>query len=108
MRIDFVKEFTDMPGARYPKQGKYSGEEFRTKILDPKYRKAKEMNEVLEIDLDGAYGFPPSFLEEAFGGLARIHEEDDPRDIINRLKIISFDEPGRIDRINKYIEDTRE
>ena len=45
MIINVVEDFTDTPGARYKTQGSFSGEEFRDKILYPKFIKAlKESN----------------------------------------------------------------
>ncbi len=48
--------------------GTGSGEEFRDKFLVP----ALQQHEPLLIEMDGTAGYPPSFLEEAFGGLIRL------------------------------------
>lgn len=60
----------------------------------------------LEIDqltviLDGGYGYATSFLEEAFGGLAREMRNSKIKDII----IISEEEPQLISKIQQYITD---
>lgn len=65
--INIADDFTQFPGGRYKRNGKGSGEEFREKFLVP-HLKAQER---IVIDLDGVSGYPPSFLEEAFGGLIR-------------------------------------
>ena len=48
-------------------------------------RKAKEKGEKLTINMDGGYGYPTSFLEEAFGGLARKY---DPNEVLQMLIFI--------------------
>lgn len=62
-----TEEFTDTPGGRYRKLGKFSGEEFRDDILLP----LLEKHEKITIWLEDAEGYPSSFLEESFGGLVR-------------------------------------
>lgn len=64
--ISLIDDFTAAPGARYKWQGEYSGEEFRDDILLPPLKEG----ETVEVNLDGAYGLPSSFIDEAFGPLA--------------------------------------
>lgn len=104
MIINICKEFSETPGARYKSEGDFSGEEFRETMLRPKYEKAREDGEELTIELDGGYGYPTSFLEEAFGGLARIYE---PSEVIETLRFISEDEPSLVDEIKGYITAAR-
>lgn len=66
-QISIPNDFTPFPGGRYRKNGKGSGEEFRERFLLPVFREDGQAT----IVLDGASGYPPSFLEEAFGGLVR-------------------------------------
>lgn len=65
--ISIVDNFTPFPGGRFKKNGKGSGEEFREEYLIPQLKS----EEKTIIVLDGASGYPASFLEEAFGGLIR-------------------------------------
>lgn len=65
--ISIARDYTPYPGGRYRKNGKGSGQEFREEYLVPIFQE----NRTATIDLDGASGYPPSFLEEAFGGLVR-------------------------------------
>lgn len=99
-KIEVVKCFSNTPGARLRSQGDYSGEEFRETILDPAYRKAKLEHDHITVILDGAYGYPPSFLEESFGGLARQYPKDN---VASYFSFVSNDEPTLIGDIYSYI-----
>lgn len=66
IEINIARDFTDKPIGRYRTDGPYSGEVFREDVLMP----SLEKDEVIVV-LDGTRGYPSSFLEEAFGGLAR-------------------------------------
>ena len=105
MTISVYRDFSDTPGARYRNEGKYSGEEFRETQLKPKYLEARKKGEKLVIELDGGYGYPTSFLEEAFGGLARIY---DPKEVKETLESISYDEPSLPKEIYGYILSARQ
>ena len=95
MKINIAEDFSATPGGRLIKEGKNSGEEFRNDILIPKYKKAKESNEILEINFDGTFGYSPSFL-------VRIQKE---KGIFNKIKIISNDNVGIERKIQKYMEE---
>lgn len=101
MIINIVSDYTDTPGARHRSEGPFSGEDFREVLLKPKFMEAKENGEILIINFDGGYGYPTSFLEEAFGGLARIYGSKDVLDII---ELISEDEPAIITEVKDYIK----
>lgn len=100
MLIKISTDFSETPGARLRSEGKFSGEEFRDDILRGKYEIAKAANEKLVINLDGGYGYPTSFLEEAFGGLARQYS---PSEVLTVLEFISNDEPSLVEEIKNYI-----
>lgn len=99
--INIAKDFSETPGARSREDGKYSGEEFREEVLIPKFLEAKEKKEKLLIDFDGGYGYLISFLEEAFGGLAR---KFGSKEVIQILEFKSDEEIALIDRVITYIE----
>jgi hypothetical protein len=102
--IKLAEDFSKTPGARFISDGPFSGELFRETVLIDKYKEAKEKNEKLLIDLDGTYGYATSFLEEAFGGLARHFSED------NIKKILTFkseDEPPLLKDISDYIDSAK-
>lgn len=81
--ISLVRDFTAAPGARFSWQGRHSGEELRTKLILP----ALKDGDVI-LDLNGALGLPPSFLDEAIG----VTLEKNP-ELIPRLKVVLDDNP---------------
>ncbi len=66
-----ITDFSRTPGARYTDDGPFSGEEFRKGKLEPLFEDESDNSKII-VNLDGTKGYPSSFLEEAFGGLARI------------------------------------
>lgn len=99
--INIATDYTKTPGGRFISEGEYSGQDFREKVLKPKFLQALEDNDQLTVILDGGYGYATSFLEEAFGGLAREMRNSKIKDII----IISEEEPQLISKIQQYITD---
>ena len=55
INIKVAIDFSNTPGGRFIKEGPNSGEEFRNKLLEPKYIEAKEKKEKILIDLDNCY-----------------------------------------------------
>ena len=104
-KIIISSDFSKTPTARYRSDGKYSGEEFREDVLEKKYLEAVKSEQKLFIDLDGGYGYATSFLEEAFGGLARKYGAAVVRNV---LEFKSDDEPELIPDILEYIDDASE
>lgn len=99
--IIISSEFSDTPGGRYISESTFSGEEFREKILLPKYEEAIKKHEKLLIDFDGCFGFGTSFLEEAFGGMVREHSK---MGILNHIVIKSTEDETIPDYVNRYIK----
>lgn len=66
--INIARDFSAHPGGRHKKFGEGSGEEFRNRFLEKQLREG----ETIVVELDDVSGYPPSFLEEAFGGLIRL------------------------------------
>jgi len=98
--INIAQDYTKFPGGRYPGDGPGNGTTFRTKFLVP----ALKSGEPIVIQLDGAAGYPSSFLEEAFGGLVRV-EKINPEKILSSIKF-EANSPGfqrHIPRITSYI-----
>ncbi len=92
------KEFSDAPGGRFRTDGPLSGEEFRETIL--KELLQTHSGTKILVDLDGGFGYAPSFLEEAFGGLARQIGADEVR---TSFDFKSDDEPDLLAKIQEYI-----
>lgn len=99
-----VSDFTTEPGARYRDDGDYSGEWFREEALLPHFQRALDSHTKLVVDLDGTDGYATSFLEEAFGGLARIYPIDQ---VLSRVEVVSDEEPRWVDKIAGYIRNAR-
>lgn len=99
--IRISEEYSETLGARYIEEGEFSGEDFRKNFLISRFEVALKTGEVITIDLDGGYGNPVSFLEEAFGGLAREYGTDK---VLKVFKFVSLDEPSQVDDIIDYIE----
>ncbi|MCY4289621.1 MAG: STAS-like domain-containing protein [Aestuariivita sp.] len=79
--IDVANEFNRWPAGRFRRDGRYSGERFREELLVPALKKQGTVT----IEMDGAAGYGPSFLEEAFGGLIR--KEGFGKNVLSRLNI---------------------
>ena len=65
--ITLPADFCAYPGGRFRSDGPCSGEQFREDVLAPALL-AGGVDVVLG---DGLVGLPPSFIDEAFGGLVR-------------------------------------
>ena len=100
--LNLIKEYPRFkyPGHRSRAQSENSGEEFRDDILIPFI--IKNRGQDITINFEGAIGFPPSFLEEAFGGCIAKGIKD-----IIQIKIIGLDEIEQ-ERIKRYINKAME
>lgn len=107
MKINIAIDFSRIPGARYPEEGDFSGQEFRQTILLPKLQEAIKKKEMLTINLDGTAGLGTSFLEESFGGLIRV-DKFDIESLKNTLEFISEEDPDYITEIWSYINEAYE
>ena len=100
IKINVARDFSDAPGGRTIKEGPFSGEEFRDKILKPKYIEAEKTNQKLLIEFDGAFGYSTSFLEESFGGLVRVLRI---KGILTNIEIVSNEDFSLENDIEKYV-----
>jgi len=100
-QINIAEEFTRLPGPRFRDEGENSGQEFREEFLRPRFEQAVAKNETLVVVLDGAtFGYPTSFLEEAFGGLAR---EVGIERVLSVVQYVSHNEPLLPREIETYV-----
>lgn len=102
LKVSIAKDFSVTPGPRYRDEGDFSGQQFREDILEPIFIKAREEGKKVQVDLDGTLGYGTSFLEEVFGGLARLHPVSEVKGIIS---YISEEEPYLIGDIDGYIDE---
>lgn len=101
LKINICKDFSKALGPRKISLGDYSGEQFYKEILLPKYQEAAKINDKIEICLDGCYSYPPSFVDESFGNLARNYGLEK---VLDKITFISDDDPTRIDEIIKTMK----
>lgn len=102
-RINIATDFTPYPGGRYPDGKNNSGQELRESLLWPELEKAINGGYKLIIILDGGAGFGSSFLDEAFGGLVRVHHVD--KNVLKgKLIFISKEDPYCEEEIWEYID----
>lgn len=89
--VSIAKDFDKYPGLRtYDISREKSGEYFYHQILNEKFYEALTTNKKLVVNLDGTAGYPPSFIDEAFGRLVY----DFGADLVKcHLEIISDEEP---------------
>lgn len=106
MRMSIAESFSKTPGSRYRSEGVFSGEQFRTDLLFPALQRAIDEKGKLLVDLDGTAGYGTSFLEEAFGGLVRIHRLT-YKQVKAHLDFVSTEEPYLIDDVWMYIEEAK-
>lgn len=99
-----VKDFSKTPGSRARNEGAkaHSGEEFREDYLEPLFKKALSTSDTILVNLDGTIGYGTSWLEEVFGGLARIYGKDK---VLEKLSFLSYEEEYLIEDILQYIND---
>lgn len=100
IKINIAKDFSEALGGRHYTDGQYSGEEFFDKILDIKFKEAISEDTILEINLDGTYGYPSSFIDQSFGELGRKYGSQYVQD---KIKFVSEDQIGLEKIIRNYI-----
>lgn len=99
-----AEDFSADLGGRYIIDGDFSGQEFREKKLLRLVDAAFERRTPVRINFDGVESMPPSFLEEAFGGLARRRRNWSAEDL-DRLVVL---EAPRSRAFWPYIEFARD
>lgn len=97
--INVAKDFNPEPIGRYPEDGDFNGQRFRTEYLVPALAAASKVI----VDFDGTEGYGSSFLEEAFGGLVR-KERFHSEELHRRLKVQSTEDDTVIEEVWQYID----
>lgn len=94
----FVDEYTEFPGGRFERLGPFSGENFRETVL----REIFETGKKIEIDATGIVtSFSPSFLDEAFGTLAKEYGYET---FCNTVTLFSKDNPSLTEKMLYYVK----
>lgn len=101
--INIAKEFSETPGARFIEEGPDSGQIFRRNYLEQHFADP-EASYKITIILDGAAGYATSFLEEAFGGVARRHGV---QRALDRFDFVSQEDTLLIEEITEYIKEAK-
>lgn len=99
--INIAEEFSTTPGARYPSDGEFSGQDFYDRILKEKFSACIKQGAVLIVVLDGTHGYATSFLDEAFG---RLVDDFGINKTKKNLEFISIEEPYLIEEIWGYVD----
>jgi hypothetical protein len=100
--LSIAAEFSRTPGPRTRAEGEHSAEEFLETGLLRRFNEAVASQGVLFVDLDGGYGYGTSFLEEAFGGLAR---RKGVQLVLDHVTFKSEEEPYLVDDVLSYIRE---
>ena len=103
--LSVAQEFSRAPGGRFRSMGPDSAEEFLEELLEPRFKEAVAAGKALRVDLDGGYGYAASFLDEAFGGLARKHGSEK---VGKHIEIKSEEEPYLRGDVLRYIRESGE
>jgi len=103
-KIVIATDFTTTPGARYRKDGDFSGEQFLEEILLSKFEKAVSENYILLIDLDKVWGYPSSFVSGSFGKLS-ISKGSEL--VMKHIQFKSDENPIRLEKIINEIKNPR-
>ena len=99
--LNIAKDYTRCPGARYEREGDYSGERFREEFLAPMLKEAIDTGVKLEVILDGSAGYSTSFIEESFGGLIRTNHYS-LQEVKDNIIIISEEDTNYKEDIDDY------
>ncbi len=99
-KISVARDFSTIPLGRFPDDSPFNGATFREEWLVP----ALAQHKAIEVNLDGAEGYGSSFLEEAFGGLVRLHGFN-ATELIGQIALVSNEDPTLIEEIRQYIRE---
>ena len=89
--FSIARDFSVNPGPRYKRQGKFSGEELRPRLIEL----LDSAKGKIVVILDGTKGMGSSFLDEAFGGLIA-KEGRERSELERRFEFVSNLDPSYI------------
>ncbi len=102
LTINIARDFSETPGSRYRTEGPHSGQQFREELLEQRFIQARDGGTTLEVEFDGTEGYATSFLEEAFGGLARAYGKDE---VLRIVRFHSSSDAYLVDEVVAYIKE---
>lgn len=94
--VNVAEDYTPYPLGRFRAAWPFSGQQFREDFMEPTLRRGEK----LTVNLKGVKGLAPSFLEEAFGGLATAGFTIDE---LKSLLTIVADDVSRVQEVWLYI-----
>jgi len=103
-RIIIATDFATTPGARYRRDGDFSGEQFLEELLLVKFEKAVTGNYILLIDLDKVWGYPSSFVSGSFGKLSLAKGADL---VLKHISFKSEENPIRLEKVINEIKNPK-
>lgn len=111
-KIIISKDFSDLPYGRDKFEGDFNGETFLIKFLYPKFLNAVKSSYKLEIDFNGIYGYPSSFISGSFGNLSywlseTLGKEKAKELIYKHISFKSEDNPMRATQVLQEIENPK-
>ncbi len=100
-KIDIGRDFSDSPAGRYRTDWGTSGQAFLENILMRKFSDAVQSNYQIEIDLDGVWWLPSSFISGSFWKLSLQFGSEK---ILNHLLFVAKENPMRIEEVLEEIK----
>lgn len=94
--IVIAMDYSDTPGARDREDGDFSGQEFLEDFLKTRFEKAVKEGYLLQVNLDGLWGWPSSFISGSFGKLSM---EVGAEIVLKHLVFVSTKRPTRIEKV---------
>ncbi|MAQ16552.1 MAG: hypothetical protein CMN30_17380 [Sandaracinus sp.] len=95
--IHIAKNYSPRLGGRYVRDGKFSGEDFRDRVLRPAFL----ANDKVSMNIDGTENISASFYEEALGGLVA---EFGLKAVLEKLTIVAVERGYLVPRLLRWME----
>lgn len=98
--INIANDFSPSPAGRYRTDGDTSGQAFLEDILENRFKKAIQGNYEIEVELDGVWWLPPSFISASFGQLSLNYWKEK---VLKHLHLSATEYPMRKDEVIEQI-----
>lgn len=104
IQLKIAEDFADVPGLRYRDDGPNSGEAFLEDLLRDKFEEALSKKVKLEVNFDGIYTLPSSFVSASFGKLSL---EKGSELLIKNMNFISEENNLRTEKVKFEIKNPK-